>query len=92
MSLPPNIQIALDTTLENIRAEREYQLTKWAPAFDDRNTGNDWISYITQYLGKASKADNTDDFDTAMVKVATLACAAVEASRRNNGLPPRHYD
>lgn len=74
--------------------EREYQDKKWGTGFDDKNTPNDWVTYITQYAssrGGALKL-NKDEFKHAMVKVASLAIAAIEATERNGGLVKRHYD
>jgi len=85
--------LALDDVLNEVRAERDYQEAKWSPSFDDKNTANDWVSYIGRYCANASKFDLTqDEFETAMVKVAALAVAAVETSRRNSGPAVRHYD
>lgn len=61
--------------------------------FDDKNTANDWVSYLTRYAAKAAEFELTkDQFQAAMVKVAAIAVAAIESSDRNDGLPPRHYD
>lgn len=75
-----------------IDAEREYQEGRWGTDFDDQNTPNDWVSYITRYLG------NTCGFDIdpaerrqQLVKVAALAVAAIETQERV-GVVPRHYD
>ena len=76
-----------------IDSEREYQDAKWGPEFDDRNTANDWCAYINNYASRASTFDlNQDEFEIAMLKVAALAVAAIETSRRNAGPAPRHYD
>ncbi len=69
----------------------------WTYEFDDSNTANDWLAYINIYLGRAVQTsaagvDHHEQFRDNMVKVATLACAAIEAVDRNSGLPPRHYD
>lgn len=72
-----------------ISAEREYQNAKWGSEFDDKNTRNDWVAYISQYLGKAvTFGPDTAQFRNALTKVAALAVAALE--RENYA--PRHYD
>ena len=76
-----------------IEEERDYQDQKWGTEFDDGNTANDWVTYITQYVGRAGSMNNTlADFQEAMTKVAALAVAAIETVQRNGCLPPRHYD
>jgi len=76
-----------------INRRRAHQDTKWGTEFDDRNTANDWVSYICTYASKASKMKVTvAEFQKSMLDVAALAVAAIEAVERNGGLPPRHYD
>lgn len=84
----------MDKILEDIRSEREYQVGKWGNGFDDKNTANDWVTYITMYATAGARMDaSPEDFRAAMVKVATLAVAALEAIDRNEGkTAPRHYD
>lgn len=60
---------------------------------NDKNTANDWVTYIIRYAAKACEFEvDTQDFEKAMIKVAALAVAAVETVRRTGNLPPRHYD
>jgi hypothetical protein len=67
----------------------EYQNEKWGTDFDDKNTPNDWVAYITRYLGKAVLFPfNGDVFRGAMLKVAALAVAVLE----REDYAPRHYD
>ncbi|MHA2063141.1 MAG: hypothetical protein ACXABY_02050 [Candidatus Thorarchaeota archaeon] len=84
----------MEKILEDIRKEREYQVEKWGNDFDDKNTANDWVTYITMYASAGARMDaSPEEFRTAMVKVATLAVAALEAIDRNDGkTAPRHYD
>src|SRR5574341_470053 len=78
---------------DQIEDERDYQDAQWGTEFDDRNTANDWVTYITQYASRAGVMNVTpDDFEQAMVKVAALAVAAIETSQRNSGPAARHYD
>lgn len=76
---------------EVINDEREYQDKRWGTEFDYKNTMNDWISYITRYLGKAQVLDRNaglGEFRQNMFKVAALAVAALE----QDGYAARHYD
>jgi len=78
--------------LDEIKKEREYQNQKWGNDFDNRNNANDWSAYITRYNGNASFAETPQEWRKQMLKVATLAVAAIESYDRNNRLPLRHYD
>jgi hypothetical protein len=72
-----------------IEKERAYQDQKWGRTFDDKNTPNDWITYIAKYLGQAVTLpfDRTM-FRTQILKVMTLCCAVLE----RDSYAPRHYD
>lgn len=67
---------------------------KWGKVFDDKNTPNDWIAYITKYAGQAVTLPwNADTFRAQLIKTAGLCISAVEAlDRNNNELAKRHYD
>jgi hypothetical protein len=84
--------MTIDGVLDQIRVERAYQDAKWGSTFDDKNTANDWAAYVAQYVGQAAFAKQPEEWRRQMVKVATLAVAAIEAFDRNSGLPKRHYD
>jgi len=76
-----------------IKAERDYQDGKWGHGFDDKNTVNDWMTYINIYGSKATTMGATkEEQRKQMLKVAAIAVAACEAFDRNNGFAPRHYD
>jgi hypothetical protein len=78
---------------EQIEAERKYQDGKWGDEFDKKNTLNDWVTYINIYAGQAAKMGNSkEEQRTQMLKVATLAVAALERFDENDGFAPRHYD
>lgn len=73
----------------DINGEREYQIAKWGNEFDAKNTPNDWVAYISKYLGQTvTMPFNEDVFRTQMLKVAALAVAALEQET----YAPRHYD
>lgn len=87
----------MDKIFEEIRAEREYQNGKWGVEVDDtKNTPWMWASYIAQYATNwmrgalALTSGDTTTFRTAMVKVASIAVAAIESidrQRKQNGKP-----
>lgn len=77
----------------DIIKELEYQKTIWGKEFDDKNTVNDWVTYIVHYASKAAMDSKTVDKQReAMVKTATLAISAVQAFDRNNEFADRHYE
>lgn len=79
----------------DIHAERNYQDEKWGKKFDNKNTANDWIAYLTKETGHAVQYVKPFDkhaFRKALVKVASTAVAAIETLERNDGMPDRHYD
>lgn len=81
------------TLYSSIEGERLYQIEEWGHEFDKKNTRNDWVAYCVHYLTKASKMGATEgEFNLGMLKVATLAVAAIENSFINEGTAPRHYD
>lgn len=84
-----------DTTIrenifKQIDDERSYQEQRWGNGTDDtKNMPNDWVAYIAGYAGSWHKGEfapyspeNVIDFRRAMIKVATLAVAAVESLDR----------
>lgn len=84
-----NIQEASDVLAE-VAKERAYQTQKWGNTFDDGNSQQDWAAFIMHYtaVGITSRlgAAAGRPFRQAMIKVAALAIAAVEAEdRRNQG-------
>ena len=75
-----------EAVLKEIAAEREKQVAKWGNEFDDANTSQDWAAFIMHYLavGQTTRlgAAPGRPFRESMVKVATLAIAAIEAHDR----------
>lgn len=83
----------VNTIFDEIRKEREYQDSKWGTEFDDKNTINDWCAYIIIYLGKAVTMNITkEDQRKFLVKVASIAVAAIETFDKNSEFYNRHYD
>lgn len=74
---------------EMVERERAYQDIRWGKGFDDQNTPNDWIAYITLYAGKAVTMPwDQETFRTMVLKVMTICCAILERDE----YAPRHYD
>jgi len=72
-----------------ITAERDHQDEKWGTEFDDKNTPNDWIAYLTMYVGRAVTMPwNRMQFRIAVLKVAAICFAILE----REDYAPRHYD
>lgn len=66
-----------------IHAERERQDRKWGgPRHDDEHSKRDWIAFIVEQAADASKAVWPEEYETAMVKVAAVAVAAIESNAR----------
>jgi len=72
------------TIFNEIQQERAHQRQRWGDVNDKLNTPFHWASYISQYatrnlIGNPVAFPDLDAFRTDMVKVATLAVAAIEA-------------
>ena len=80
------------TIFEEIEKEREYQDGKFGSEFDDKNTVNDWVTYVNRYASDAAFTGSPDMQRTKLLKVATLAVAALETFDRNDGFAVRHYE
>lgn len=74
------------SVIDEITAERERQREQWGDAFDDDNAPHDWAAFIMHYtaIGITARlgAARGRPFREAMLKVATLAIAAIEAHDR----------
>jgi len=78
-----------EDVLHHISCERDRQEQLWGSAFDEKNTSNDWIAYITRYAGNAVTMSFDElVFREALIKVAALCVAALERET----YAARHYD
>lgn len=83
----------LQTILDEIRVERDYQDCRWDIDFDDENNLDNWVRYIITYCARASNFQSPPSQQRRdMLKVAAIAVAACESFDRNKGFPPRHYE
>lgn len=87
---------SVQNTLVEIAVEVNRQIKLWGFEFDNKNTANDWVAYITRYAadgaydGREHKY-NKEYFRRALIKTAALCVAAILAIDRG-GPAPRHYD
>lgn len=79
----------MEAVINDILKERAYQASIWGVEFDNKNTATDWFSYIEEYNHKAVIALDDKVWRNQMIKVASLAVAAVEAFDRNGNLPEK---
>lgn len=73
-----------DLILGEISAERQRQDEQWGgPTHDDSHELFEWGEFIRKQNNAAISCSHTPrEFEARMVKVAALALAAIEASRR----------
>ena len=77
-----------------VTEERDYALKKWGTVFDDKNTLNDWVTYITLYASQAAQVDIAGDVNeqyAKLIKAANLALTAAYRIRTAD-VAERHYD
>jgi hypothetical protein len=80
-----------------IISEVDRQMRLWGTSFDDKNTANDWVAYICNYVasgaysGRQAKYTPTR-FREHLVKAAALCVSAILAIDRNGDCAPRHYE
>lgn len=73
-----------------IQKERQRQRNVWGgDAHDDQHTAYDWVAILTKHVGKAVGPGSRGCFNpkayrTCMLKVATVAVAAIEWCDRNS--------
>lgn len=76
---------SLEQVLCALRDERKYQVTikGYTSEKDKSNSIEDWAYYIRNYLNTAETADTNTAEERALVKVAALAVAALQARHYN---------
>lgn len=73
--------------------ELKYANDKWGTEFDDKNTLNDWVTYITIYASDAAKMVTPPaEQRSKLLKAAGLAVSALSALERNGSFAERHYE
>ncbi|MGP0071225.1 MAG: hypothetical protein ACLPWF_04745 [Bryobacteraceae bacterium] len=72
-----------DLIFGEISRERQAQDAEWGgAAHDDEHGPMDWCSFVDRQRLLAQNANSLREFEIRMVKVAALAVAAIESSRR----------
>ena len=90
--------MAREDILKEIDDERARQDTHWGNEFDDKNTPNDWVSYIVRYVAEGAYSGRSNQYTPErfrghLIKAAALCVAAIETmDRRGGDLAARHYD
>ncbi len=81
--------MARQEILDEIDAEREYQIQKWGDADDTINTPNDFVAYLTHYSTKwfngtfaPYDTETLVRFRDSMIKNAAIAVAAAEFAEK----------
>ena len=87
----------MNANIEKVKQERERQQKLWGNEFDDKNTANDWVSFVIHYLGMGSYSGRGKNyapqkFKENLIKAATICVAAADAIDRNGDCAPRHYE
>ena len=74
-----------EQVFDEISRERASQDEEWGGAdHDDSHERTDWVKFIEKQcrLARTAKDRPLDDYESRMVKIAALAVAAIESSRR----------
>jgi len=90
---PDNLQV-VET---EVHAAVVRALELWGTTFDDQNTANDFVAYITYYVSSGAYAGRTEKYTSEkyrkhLAKAAGLCIAAMLAIDRNGDCAPRHYE
>jgi hypothetical protein len=88
-------EISVDRVRANILAkidiERYRQNGLWGTEFDDKNTFNDWVSYVCRYVTQGHDLLPFDQRE-CFIKTAALCVAAVETIDRCSSFARTHYE
>jgi hypothetical protein len=80
--------VSLQRVLEDVVNERAHQENRWGVVNDDRNTFEDWRTYMNKYSFRVGHAmPNSPTQRRRLIQVAALAVAAIESFDRNRGFP-----
>lgn len=83
----------LDKVVKMVLKEHCYSCDKWGTDFDDHNTINDWVAYITNYVSESTNIKyDIKAQRVGLIKAANLCISALVASYRNGKFADRHYD
>jgi len=88
---------SLSEVLRGLELEVRRQEELWGTEFDDKNTANDWVAYICNYVAGGAHAGREEQytpqrFTKHLLKAAALCISAILAIKRNGDCAPRHYE
>ena len=88
---------AFGDSISDVAKEVARAFALWGIDFDDKNTANDFVAFITYYASSGAYAGRQEKykpekFRTHLLKAAGLCIAAVAAIDRNGDCAPRHYE
>ena len=83
--------------ITEIAEERARQVKLWGNDFDDKNTANDWVAYVCNYVAAGAYVGRQEKytpkrFREHLAKAAGLCISAMLAIDRNGDCTPRHYE
>jgi len=83
----------MEEILNKILNEHDDAFRKWGTDFDDKNTLNDWVSYICRYASSAAEDQITNEESAKrLCKAAGLIVSSLEALDKNGNWADRHYE
>jgi len=90
-------EMDIDKCVQEIGYEVLRQLDLWGCGFDDKNTANDWVAYICNYVANGAYSGRQSQytperFKEHLKKAAALCVSAILAIDRNGDCAPRHYE
>ncbi|KKL65224.1 hypothetical protein LCGC14_2157140 [marine sediment metagenome] len=86
---------------DEIDTERKRDEELWGHEFDNKNTPNDWVTFVIWYLSRMAdvnplRRDGGKGYSTHyrlnIIKAAVVIVAAIEAFDRAQGAVKRHYE
>jgi len=88
---------SLSEVLRGLEFEVWRQEKLWGTEFDDKNTANDWVAYICNYIARGAYAGREEQYTPQrfmenLLKAAALCISAILAIKRNGDCAPRHYE
>lgn len=99
-----HVRIPRDFIYDCIEELREEQEKLWGEDFDDLSTANDWVTYMMQYLSRATSMNresgkklkptplDNERYVVNMLRAIAIGVASLEVIARNGTLANRHYD
>lgn len=95
--IPEAVKKAVAQVIESADEDLLRAIDLWGIDFDDKNTANDWVAFITYYASTGAYSGRQEkytpeNFRKCLSKAAGLCLAAMLAIDRNGNCAPRHYE